>query len=133
MSAFTGRLVIAEVDLGSYRWELIGPLVYEVGALGSGRAIAVPPGFVSDGASVPAPASAFITKWGRSRRAAVVHDWLYARLAAGDPHPEAPTRRAADAVFREALGVSGVHAALAFTMWAAVRIFGGVALARRDG
>ena len=57
-------------------------------------------------------------------RAALIHDLGYALIRAGTPHPEMPTRVAADAVFREALIVAGVSPRMAWLMWAAVRAFG---------
>ena len=124
VSSFTKRLTLTHLDADWRRWELRRPLVYEVGAEGSGRRIVVPRGFQTDGASIPRPLWALLPAWGRYSRAAVVHDHLYACLRQGTPHQEAPTRRAADAVFLEAMRVCGVSRPIAWLMWAAVRLFG---------
>jgi hypothetical protein len=50
MSSFTDDLLLTELAVN---WRVEKPFVYEVGAKGSGRAITVPLGFVTDGASVP--------------------------------------------------------------------------------
>ncbi len=69
------------------------------------------------------------TRVGRYSRAAVVHDYLYNELRPGTtPHPEAPTRQRADAIFLEAMAVCGVGFLTRWTMWAAVRVFGFLAL-----
>lgn len=66
---------------------------------------------------------------GRYSRAAVVHDYLYNELRPGtEPHPEAPTRQRADAIFYEAMQVSGVGFFTRWIMWAAVRTFGFLSL-----
>ena len=39
--------------------------------------ITVPPGFISDGASIPRPFWNILRPWGKHARAAVLHDWLY--------------------------------------------------------
>jgi hypothetical protein len=103
--------------------------VYEVGAEGSGREIRVPMRFETDGASIPRLLQSFLPTWGRYSRAAVVHDYLYNELRPGtEPHPQAPTRQAADAVFREAMAVLGVGVFTRWIMWAAVRAFGFLSL-----
>jgi hypothetical protein len=122
MSAFTGPLTLTHLDADWRRWRVVTPLQYEVGFLGSGRLIIVPPGFETDGASVPRPLWSLLPAWGRYSRAAVVHDRLCTLLNAGTPHAEAPDRRHADAIFYEAMKVCGVSPIIRFVMWLAVRI-----------
>lgn len=122
MSAFTGTLTLAELDTDWRLWRLEQPLVYEVGALGSGRVIAVPKGFVTDGASVPRPLWWLLPTWGRYSRAAVIHDHLCVLLDRGTPHALAPTRRRADAIFFEAMGPLGVGALTRWALWLGVRV-----------
>lgn len=124
MSAFTGPLTVTAVDEDLLTWRLEQPLLYEVGSLGSGRVVLVRPGYVTDAASIPAPLRGILPAWGRWSRAAILHDYLYDLLRDGIPHKEASTRAAADAVFHEAMLVSGVPRALAGLMWVAVRLFG---------
>ncbi len=131
MSPFTGALTVTSLDKHCLMWRLEQPLRYEVGHLGSGRCVVVPAGYVTDAASIPWPLRAVLPAWGRYSRAALVHDALYTALARGEPHPEAPTRKTADAIFHEALIISGVSAPLACLMWAAVRLFAAERAARR--
>jgi hypothetical protein len=84
---------------------------------------AVPAGFVTDFASVPGFAKAFVPEFGRWAEAAVVHDWLYAIGADGQ-------RREADRVFREALADQSVDPTRQSLMHLAVRVGGGGAYKR---
>ena len=105
------------------QWVLLQALRYQPV---EGRPIVVPAGFVTDLASIPRPARALISPNGASRRAAVLHDWLYC-LRAG-------TRSEADALFLEALEAEGVGWITRRTMWLAVRAGGWVYWNRRvDG
>ena len=122
MSAFTGSLSITEIDVDLEIWELNQPLVYEVGHLGSGRFITVPAGFRSDGASIPGLVSWFLPRWGRYRRAAIIHDYLCIRLRQGRPHEFAPTRKVADQIFLETLKVSGVNWPVRSVLYTGVRL-----------
>ncbi len=131
LSAFTGSLTITEMDADMSRWQVVQPLIYEVGELGSGKVIEAPTGFETDFASIPWPVSMILPRWGRWGRAAVIHDFGYELISGGTPHPLMPTRKAADCVFHEAMLVSGVPRFLAFLMWVAVRIFGGSHVLRR--
>ncbi len=123
MSAFTEELTVTELDLDWRRWRLEQPLIYEVGAEGSGLAITVPAGFITDGASVPRALWSLLPSWGSYSRAAVVHDFLCVALDRGAPLALAPTRREADAIFYEAMGVCGTPWLTRLAMWAAVRLF----------
>ncbi|WP_019196388.1 DUF1353 domain-containing protein [Afipia birgiae] len=129
MSRFTGELTITQLDVDYRTWRLEQPLVYEVGEENSGHVIEVHKLFETDGASIPRLFQSFLPTWGRYSRAAVVHDYLYNELRPGtQPHPEAPTRQRADAIFYEAMEVSGVGFFTRWIMWAAVRTFGFLAL-----
>ncbi len=109
MSRFTGELTITQLDVDYRTWRLEQPLVYEVGDENSGHMIEVHKLFETDGASVPRIFWALLPTWGKYSRAAVVHDYLYNELREGtEPHPEAPTRQRADAIFLEAMAVCGV-------------------------
>lgn len=125
MSRFTGELTITQLDVDYRTWRLEQPLTYEVGDENSGRIIEVHKLFETDGASVPRIFWAILPTWGRYSRAAVIHDYLYNELRPGtQPHPEAPTRQRADAIFLEAMEVCGVGFLTRWIMWAAVRTFG---------
>jgi hypothetical protein len=79
------------------------------------RVICVPEGFVTNFASVPAAARAFISGHGKDRWAATVHDYLYSQKYA---------RHEADAIFLEALEVSKVGWLKRHAMYRAVRLAG---------
>lgn len=75
--------------------------------------ITVPEGFVHDGASVPRVAWPIVRPFGRTLRAAVIHDWLYDKrglwpaeiyVIVGDDTGEA-ARELADDIFWEAMRV----------------------------
>src|SRR3982751_4820796 len=121
MSAFTGPLTITELEINWRKWLLEQPLIYEVGSLGSGRVIAVPAGFITDGASVPQYLWNVLPPWGTYSRAAVIHDYLLVQLQAGTPHPEGTTRLACDNVFWEAMGVCGTPLPIRSMLYAGVR------------
>lgn len=108
MSKFTGPLTVTHLELDGKWWRLETPLTYEIGHKGSGKAVSVPAGFVTDFASTPRPLWIFAPPTGSYARAAVIHDHLIHSLKTGDPHEHAPSRRAADAVFLEAMYVTGV-------------------------
>lgn len=129
-SPFTGSLQIEEIEPGRV-WKLLSPLRYEIGDIGSGRLIDVPKDFVTDGASIPPFARTFLAVWGTYGRAAVIHDYLYSLIRSGDPHPLAPTRARADAIFFEAMKPLRTAAPLRLALWAAVRV-GGARYARNN-
>ena len=111
-----GRFVtdLHVTPVGNRRWRLLAPLAYDAS---DGIAYIVPPGFVTDFASVPRAWWWLIPPTGRYAAAAALHDWLYA----GD---RGVTRRQADALFREAMEVAGVSRWTRTIMYAAVRVGG---------
>jgi hypothetical protein len=122
MSAFTGPLTMTQLDTDWRVWRIEEPLIYEVGELGSGRVIEVPTGFTTDGASIPRALWALLPTWGRYSRPAVVHDRLGKLLAAGTPHPEAPTQKHADLIFLEAMGVCDEKWIVKMALYLSVRL-----------
>lgn len=151
MSAFTGSLVIEEVVPGR-RWRLAQPIRYEAGAKGSGKVITVPAGFETDGATIPAALRTMLAVWGSYGRAACLHDYLYSIARSGQlwgcdvnggdtVHPAFAgwdglygglpqdiltsfAREWADDEFHRAMIACGTSRALAWVIWAAVRLFG---------
>lgn len=118
------RFTQTEEPLGRYLaggklFRLEEPMAYDVGEEGSGQTIIVPKGFVTDFASIPRLAQVIIPK-DVGRRAAVLHDWLYATNGCRGFF----TRRKADAIFNEAMAVLNVPGFVRWPMWAAVRIGG---------
>jgi len=103
---------------GRALWKLLAPLVYVSDSLAA--TITVPPGFVTDFASVPRLPLAYLMAGDTAHEAAVVHDWLYTTHGV-DGQPI--TRAQADATFREAIAAAG-NQAPGWLMWAAVRLGG---------
>jgi hypothetical protein len=122
MSSFTSELTLTHMDANWKLWRLERDFTYEVGDKGSGRAITVPKGFLTDGASVPQFLWSMFPAWGSYSRAALVHDYLCYRLHEGVPHPEGKTRKDADKIFAEAMKVCGTGSLIRFVMYVGVRI-----------
>jgi hypothetical protein len=90
-----------------------------------GLMIPIPRSYVTDWASVPAPAQVRIQPFGRHAWAALAHDWLY---AVGEPGG----KDLADAVFEEKLEEAGVNPLRRFAMHRSVRLFGAGGYARAE-
>lgn len=118
-SPFTTPLVLAFVRPGT--WRVVFPFQYDVGRLGSGRSIVVPRGFETDGASIPRALWPIYQPWGTWGKAAVVHDFLYRTQT------RPGGRKAADAIFLEAMKVLGVPGLRRRILWGAVRMWGWIA------
>jgi len=127
MGAATTPLVLTpDPAIGMYR--TAAPFSYDIGFKGSGLTVTVPAGFATDLASVPT------WLWWLFPRddpqyaaAAVLHDFLY-QWSIG---AERFDRATADAVFLEFMTILGVPDWKAWTMYAAVRLFGQAAYERR--
>jgi len=76
MSSFTDPLVVKIHQRDRRPVELAEGFSYLV-SFDPARAIRVRSGFLTDGATVPRPFTAFVRPWGRHGKAAVLHDWLY--------------------------------------------------------
>ena len=83
----------------------------------------MPEGFETDLASVPWFARWYVSRDGNHTRAAVIHDYLYAR--ASEASFPGISRRTADRVFLEALRACNLRPTLARVLYSAVRIGGG--------
>lgn len=115
MSGFVTRLCLENADgQDDGKWVVMSPLVYQSDV--AGRAITVPAGYETDLASVPRLPFVYWLTGGTSNEAAVVHDYLYSTHLVD--------RKTADAVLKEASGVTGVPAWRRWLMWAGVRIGG---------
>lgn len=122
MSRFTDPLEpLGRYLPGGKLFRLEEQLVYEIGHEGSGRCVVVPRGFVTDFASIPRLSQVLIPK-DVGRRAAIVHDWLYATKGLKG----AFTRKRCDEIFLEAMEVLQVPALVRWTMYLAVRAGGWV-------
>lgn len=119
MSRFTqdqeplGRFVGAE----TYRLE--EEMIYWVGGDETGVAISVPKGFETDFASIPRFFQRLLPKLDKHRRAAIVHDFLYARQGFN-----VYDRKRCDEIFLEAMGILNVPTWKRHAMYRAVRLFG---------
>jgi len=114
MSQFLTPLKVQEISDSA--WQLTDPLIYQSDV--AKRTFSVPPGFVTDFASVPRIPLIFDAFGDTAHMAAVVHDYLYTV----DPRPV--DRSMADAVLREAAVASGVSRWRAWCMWVGVRVGG---------
>lgn len=92
---------------------LLAPLIYKSDLIGL---VSVPAGFVTDWASVPRLPFAYMVAGGYAKAPAVVHDYLY--------DSKICTRAEADAVFNEAMALTGHPWWRRNLMWAGVRMFG---------
>lgn len=141
MSRFTDHLDLEMVEDGQGRpllkdgrvqWRVSSPLVYDVGAEGSGETITVPAGAMTDLASIPRFAwSLGFPPDGGWTKAAVIHDFLYRTQGTcmldgrrGRTRTAPYSRAEADGILREAMGVVGVPSWQRCVIWSAVR-FGG--------
>ena len=118
MSRFTDVLLVSPLADGS-TWVIMRDFGYDVGAEASGDHIDVAVGFQTDFATIPRPFWIILPKWGRYGNATVIHDWLYWTQVR--PRPQA------DAIFLQAMGVLGVSGPVKYTLYWAVRLFGGLA------
>lgn len=123
MSRFVGNLDLRVYEPGE--WVLLQHFGYRTrigspfsvsGSGPKGHTVMAPRGFITDLASIPRIFRGFISQTGKSRYAAVIHDYLYC--------DQATTRADADAIFLEALEASGVGWIQRKAMYAAVRAGG---------
>ena len=91
----------------------------------SGAQVAVPEGYITDFASIPAAARFAFPPYGRHAKAAVLHDFLYS--VGEDGH-----RAFADVIFRDAMTDLGVEGARRDIMYQAVHLFGSGGYGRAD-
>ena len=115
MSKFTTPLV------GSWNDEMTiftiaEPFVYYVGNLNSNDKIEVEVGFKTDFASIPTLFHFILHPVGPYGKAAVLHDYLYSKGIR--------TKKEADLIFLEAMGVLKVPKHIRYIMYYAVKHFG---------
>lgn len=100
-------------------WALTAPLHWETLTLD----VKVPAGFITDLASIPRALQNVLSVTGKSRRAAVAHDWLYC--------VQSVSRNDADQFLRRALICEGMGSAQARVYWLGVRAGGWLAWNKR--
>lgn len=108
---FLSPLVVEVIPDGLYK--LTEPFAYRWRA----GVITIPKGFVTDFASIPRVARTLITGHDNTRKAAVIHDYLYQHGVG--------RRAQADLIFREAMQEAGVPRWKRQLAYLAVRIFAG--------
>ena len=101
-------------------WQLVYRLSYYAV---SGEKIVVPAGFDTDLASIPQLFQAVLSVNDRHRAAAILHDYLYT--------VQDRPREQADALFLEAMKLSGVRFTQRWAMYLAVRIGGWLPWSRK--
>ena len=131
MSSFTTPLSISPMPDGR-RWRLNRSFLYCIGEADSTNVVVVMAGFVTDFASVPRPLWWLIPSWGKYGKAAVIHDYLYQTHAIQIKYKGLytkliVTRKEADDIFLEAMGVLNVAKWRKTVMYKAVRLFGWLA------
>lgn len=119
MSSFTTPLELEYID--GDNWRLTAGFEYD--SVNDWKII-VPAGFVTDFASIPRLLWNIVPPAEGYGKAAVIHDYLY-RYTPDGPNKTWWSRRDADGVFLEAMGVLAVPAWKKWPIWLAVRVFGG--------
>ena len=130
MSAFLTPLLLRALTAEECRkagspnvglFELVDALRYQSDLLGE---IAVPAGYISDFASIPAAAQWYVDSDAPVIAfGAIVHDFLYSSV--GEVGGANFTREQADKVLRESMLLCGASAMQAWVVFQAVRKFGG--------
>lgn len=119
--------------LEGFNWQLRQDFVFISPTWGT---LVVPRGFVTDLASVPWFARWYVSRDGDHLKAAVIHDYAYAKDSILAPISRGQwgrlDRRAADRLFLEAMKVRGVRPAKAQVIYAAVRLGGGRSFRRAE-
>lgn len=134
---FAGKLVLVLLDNrdgpairnGRSLWAVQRALEYRAGD--GDELIVVPPGFVTDLASVPRFVWSFYPPDGPWAKAAIIHDFLYFTRGTGVWHDEVGitrdrpySRREADDILKEAMADRQVGRWEQFVIWASVRLGG---------
>ncbi len=106
------------------RWRLLAGFSYST-LVGGAKDIHVPAGFETDFASIPRGLWNLFPPTGAYGKAAVIHDFLYRMWGT--------SRKDADKIFLEAMAVLDVDRVTRYTLYSAVRMFGGHAYAKGQG
>ncbi len=115
MSSFTSPLLVSPLSDGK-RWVIRKEFSFYIGKKEDNDLITVPPGFITDFASIPRMFWKILPKWGKYGNAAVIHDYLYAT--------KEKSRKKSDKIFLEGMMVLNVPAWKRYAMYYAVRLGG---------
>lgn len=127
MSSFTEMPPLQPLA-GGVLWKVTADMTYYEGEEGSECYVVVPKGAVTDLASIPRVFRAIFDPWGKYGPAAIVHDQLYTDKAMFIKGTYTPiSRKRADDIFLEAMGVLEVSAWQRYTIYAGVRVGGWMA------
>lgn len=127
MSSFTEMPPLLPLKDGIH-WKAMSFMRYYEGEEGSECYVEVPAGAITDLASIPRIFRAIFSPWGRYGPAAIVHDQLYTDKQMVVKGVIAPiTRKKADDIFLEAMGVLEVPMWQRYTIYAGVRAGGWMA------
>jgi hypothetical protein len=116
MSSFTTAVVEIDDSVDPCMFKLTSDLIYHIGEFPSKEIIDVPIGYKTDLTSVPRILWWLFPPHGKYSKAAIVHDYLYTEAIG--------TKKEADKIFYEAMGVLGVAKWKRVLMYLAVRIGG---------
>jgi hypothetical protein len=125
--AFLSDLITSDDEKSGNKSILVEPLSYQSNRLD--RVFTVPIGFVTDLASIPRLFQLFISKMGRHRKAAVLHDYLYSENTAYLK----VSREQADIVFYDAMRDEDVPLWKSWSMYRAVRLGGWASFRKTKG
>lgn len=117
MSSFTSALIVEDLEDGK-NWRVHASFDYHVGRYPSNEVHTVPEGFVTDFSSTPWGLRWIVPVHGKHGKAAVLHDFLCREAKDGRV-----TRKYADDIFFEAMGVLGVWKWRKYAAYFAVRTF----------
>jgi hypothetical protein len=115
MSSFTEKLLVSPLSDGK-RWVIRKEFSFYVGKEEDNDIVTVPPGFITDFASIPKAFWSIAPKWGKYGNAAVIHDYLYAS--------KERSRKKSDKIFLEGMMVLNVPTWKRYAMYYAVRLCG---------
>ena len=116
MSSFTKAVLEINDSVEPCKFVLVSDLVYHIGELSSAEVIYVPVGYETDLASLPRFMWWLFPPHGKYSKAAIVHDYVYSNALG--------TKKQADKIFYEAMGVLGVPKWKRILMYWAVRVGG---------
>jgi hypothetical protein len=117
VSSFTSALIVEDLEDGK-NWRVHSPFEYHVGRYPSNEVIKVPKDFVTDFASTPWGLRWIVPVHGKHGKAAVLHDFLCKQAKEG-----IVSRKYADEIFYEAMGVLKVPKWRKYAAYFAVRTF----------